>query len=222
MPLPLGERFDRALAWASELHRDQRRKSSGVPYVAHLLAVAAIAIERGATEDEAIAALLHDSIEDQSAPFGGAEKLRAAIRKRFGDAVLAIVEGCTDADTIPKPPWKLRKQEFLERLEKAPASVLLVVCADKLHNARSTVADLARATDRTAYWETFSGGREGTLWYYRTLGRILLERMPGPFADELARAVLELSLLARPEPRIPPSQPHGGTGPETGPEIRRD
>ncbi len=196
MPPSLGERFDRALAWASELHRDQRRKGSDVPYVAHLLAVAAIALEHGATEDEAIAALLHDTIEDQAAAFGGADALREGIRARFGETVLAIVEGCTDADTIPKPPWKQRKQAFLEKLARAPASVLLVVCADKLHNARSTVADLAAATDREAYWKKFSGGRDGTLWYYRSIAKILLERLPGPFSEELARAVLELTSLA--------------------------
>jgi (p)ppGpp synthase/HD superfamily hydrolase len=202
MPLSLGERFDRALAWASKLHRDQRRKGSDVPYVAHLLAVAAIAIEHGATEDEAIAALLHDSIEDQSAPFGGAEKLRAAIRSRFGDEVLAIVEGCTDADTIPKPPWKERKQRYLAHLDKAPRSVLLVACADKLHNARSTIAELAAAVDREAYWKKFGGGRDGTLGYYRTLAKILLEKFPGPLSEDLARAVLELTSLAN-EPRRP-------------------
>lgn len=196
MPPPFGERFDRALAWASELHRGQRRKGSGVPYVAHLLAVAAIAIEHGATEDEAIAALLHDSIEDQAAAFGGCEKLRAAIRGRFGEAVLAIVEGCTDADAIPKPPWKQRKQVYLDRLAQAPRSVLLVACADKLHNARSTVADLSAAKDREAYWKTFNGGRDGTLWYYRSLAKILLERFPGPLSEELARAVLELTSIA--------------------------
>ena len=196
MSPPLGERFDRALAWASGLHRDQRRKGSDVPYVAHLLAVAAIAIEHGATEDEAIAALLHDAIEDQAAAFGGAEKLREGIRTRFGQAVLAIVEGCTDADAVPKPPWKQRKQAFLGKLAGAPRSVLLVACADKLHNARSTVADLAAAPDREAYWKRFSGGREGTLWYYRSLAKILLERFPGRLSEELARAVLELTSVA--------------------------
>ena len=201
MHFTLGERFDRALAWASELHRDQRRKGSDVPYVAHLLAVAAIAIEHGATEDEAIAALLHDAIEDQAASFGGAPRLREEIRARFGEVVLATVEGCTDADTIPKPPWKQRKQAFLEKLAVAPRSVLLVACADKLHNARSTVADLAAATDREAYWKRFNGGREGTLWYYRSLAKILLERFPGSLSEELARAVLELSSLAAELPR---------------------
>ena len=202
MRSPLGERFDRALAFASDLHRDQRRKGSDVPYVAHLLAVAAIAIEHGATEDEAIAALLHDSIEDQGVAFGGPDKLRAAIRDRFGAEVLAIVEGCTDADTIPKPPWKERKQRYLAHLEKAPRSVLLVACADKLHNARSTIADLSAAEDREAYWRKFGGGRDGTLGYFRTLAKMFLERFPGTLSEDLARAVLELTSIAN-EPRRP-------------------
>jgi len=196
----LGTRFEEALVFAARLHRGQTRKGSEVPYVAHLLAVAAIALEHGATEDEAIAALLHDSIEDQSASFGGAEKLRAEIRARFGEAVLAVVEGCTDADTIPKPPWRERKQRYLEHLAKAQRSVLLVACADKLHNVRSTVADLARSEDREAYWKRFNGGRDGTLWYYRTLARIFLEHFPGALSEDLARAVLELTSITGAKP----------------------
>jgi GTP pyrophosphokinase len=196
----LGTRFEEALVLAAKLHTGQTRKGSEVPYVSHLLAVAAIAIEHGATEDEAIAALLHDAIEDQAAAFGGAEPLRAEIRARFGEEVLAIVEGCTDADTIPKPPWKERKQRYLEHLKEAPRSVLLVACADKVHNARSTVADLAASTDREAYWKKFSGGRDGTLWYYRSLARILLERLPGPLSEDLARAVLELTTFSGTKP----------------------
>ena len=169
-----GERFDRALAWSSSLHRAQRRKGTDVPYVSHLLAVAAIAIEHGASEDEAIAAL----------------------REKFGDAVLAIVEGCTDADTIPKPPWKERKEAYLRRLATAPPSVLLVSCADKLHNVRSTVADLSVAVDREAYWKRFNGGKDGTLWYYRSLGKLFLQRLPGRLSEDLARAVLEMTALA--------------------------
>src|SRR6266853_1074562 len=136
-----GEKFEAALAWAAALHRTQRRKGSDVPYVSHLLAVAAIAIEHGACEDEAIAALLHDSIEDRSEAFGGAAKLRAAIREKFGAAVLAIVEGCTDADTIPKPPWKERKEAYLSHLPHASHAVRLVSAADKLYNARSILMD---------------------------------------------------------------------------------
>jgi (p)ppGpp synthase/HD superfamily hydrolase len=192
----LGERFDRALAWASSLHRGQRRKGGDVPYVSHLLAVAAIAIEHGASEDEAIAAMLHDAIEDRAEASGGAEKLRVEIRRRFGEPVLAIVEGCTDADTTPKPPWKERKERYLRGLETASPSVLLVSCADKLHNVRSTVSDLAVAEDREAYWKRFNGGKDGTLWYYRSLGKVFLQRLPGRLSDDLARAVLELTALA--------------------------
>jgi GTP pyrophosphokinase len=199
----LGDRFDRALAWASLLHRAQQRKGSEVPYVAHLLATAAIVVEHGASEDEAIAALLHDAIEDQAASFGGAPELRAAIRERFGETVLAIVEACTDADTMPKPPWKERKVAYLARLAQAGPPVLLVSCADKLHNVRSTVADLAATTDPEAYWKKFNGGRDGTLWYYRSLARIFLERFPGRLSEELARAVLELTVLAKPKAASP-------------------
>ncbi len=102
----LSPQFDNALAYASQLHRDQARKGTQIPYVSHLLAVAAIVLEHGGTEDEAIAALLHDAVEDQ----GGAET-RAVIRERFGENVAAIVDGCTDADITPKPPWKERKQD---------------------------------------------------------------------------------------------------------------
>lgn len=196
----LGTRFEEALVFAAKLHEGQTRKGSEVPYVSHLLAVAAIVIEHGASEAEAIAALLHDSIEDQAVAFGGAEKLRGELRARFGEEVLAIVEGCTDADTIPKPPWKERKQRYIEHLAKASRSVLLVACADKLHNARSTVADLAATSDREAYWKRFNGGRDGTLWYYRSLARILLERFPGSLSEDLARAVLELTTLAGAKP----------------------
>ena len=201
----LGDRFGSALAFAADLHRRQQRKGSDVPYVAHLLAVAAIAIEHGATEDEAIAALLHDAIEDQGPAYaGGAQGLRSEIRGRFGEEVLAIVEGCTDADTEPKPPWKERKSAYLAHLEKAPRSVLLVACADKLHNVRSMVAGLARAKDREAFWKIFNGGRDGSLWYYRALGKIFLERFPGALAEDLARAVLELTALA-----VSPKKPRG-------------
>lgn len=199
MTSALTPRFDRALAFAAELHRGQTRKGTEIPYLSHLLAVAAIAIEHGATEDEAIAALLHDSIEDQSEASGGASNLRATIRERFGDGVLAIVEGCTDADTIPKPPWKARKERYVAHLEVAPASVLFVTGADKLHNARSIVSELF--VDGDDVWKRFRGGKDGTLWYYRAVCEVLLRRTPGRLSDELARAVLEMSALAAPRDR---------------------
>ena len=200
---PLSRRFDDAFTYAHEVHGAQVRKGNGVPYIGHLIGVASIVIDDGGTEDEAIAALLHDAIEDQAEPFGGAPKLRAAIRERFGETVLAIVEGLTDADSVPKPPWKERKVAYLARLATAGPSILLVSCADKLHNARSTVADLAAAPDRDAYWKKFNGGKDGTLWYYRSLAKIFLERSPGRLSEELARAVLELTALVKPKAASP-------------------
>ena len=170
------------------------RKGTSVPYVAHLLAVASIALEHGASEDEAIAALLHDAIEDQGVASGGADRLRARLRERFGDAVVAIVDGCTDSETDPKPPWRPRKEAWLARLASAPRSVLLVVGADKLHNARSIVADLRARGGATG--PRFTGGRDGTLWYYREVSDRLAARLPGDLAGELGRAVAEMERLA--------------------------
>src|SRR6478672_7509499 len=128
----LSERFTQALTFATQLHANQKRKGSGVPYIAHLLGTASLALEHGANEDEAIAALLHDAIEDQ----GGAPT-REEIRRRFGDTVTAIVDGCTDADVTPKPPWRARKEAYIAHVASAAKSVLLVSSADKLHNART-------------------------------------------------------------------------------------
>ena len=156
----LSARFDEALVYASQLHREQLRKGSRTPYIAHLLAVTAIVLENGADEDEAIAALLHDAMEDQ----GGRPTL-AEIGRRFGPRVAEIVEGCSDSDTVPKPPWRERKERYIAHLGEATPSMLLVTAADKLHNARSIAADLRRQGD--AVWQLFKGGKEGTLWYYR-------------------------------------------------------
>jgi (p)ppGpp synthase/HD superfamily hydrolase len=189
LPGQLTARFSEALAFAFQVHSAQRRKGSDVPYVAHLMSVAAIALEHGASEDEAIAALLHDAIEDQ-----GGETMRAEITRRFGRAVADIVEGCTDADTIPKPPWRDRKEKFLARLPRASQSVHLVCAADKLHNARSLVEDYRVLGDKL--WQRFNGGKEGTLWYYRGIVTALEASSPGPLVDELARVVAELERAA--------------------------
>ena len=185
----LTERFDRALAYAAELHRQQLRKGSAVPYVAHLLAVSAIALEHGADEDEAIAALLHDAIEDQ----GGATT-RAEIRARFGARVTAIVDGCTDADSMPKPPWRERKVAYIAHLPHASDSVRLVSASDKLHNARSILRDYRAQGE--ALWQRFRGGREGTLWYYRELVGVFSDVGPHTLAAELGRVVSTLEQLA--------------------------
>ena len=187
--MAVSPRFVEALSFATFLHKDQVRKGTPIPYVAHLLAVCSIAFEHGATEDEAIAALLHDAVEDQ----GGAPVLEE-IRKRFGDQVAMIVAGCTDADTVPKPPWEQRKRAYVEHLLTAPDAVRLVSCADKLHNARSILADYRVYGEDV--WARFKGGRAGTLWYYRALADTFLDLGPKRIADELNRVVNELEHLA--------------------------
>ena len=180
--MPLTERFDKALLFAAQLHREQRRKGSGVPYVAHLLSVAGLVIEHSGDEDEAIAALLHDAVEDQGGPFA-----REEIRRRFGDRVTAIVDGCTDADTSPKPPWRQRKEKYVERLATASPSVRLISAADKLHNVRSVLQDYRKLGE--GVWRRFQGGRDGTLWYYRAVTKVLLAADSTPLVKELDRTV---------------------------------
>ena len=185
----LTARFRQALAYAAELHEKQVRKGGDVPYVAHLLSVAGIVLEYGGDEGEAIAALLHDAVEDQ----GGAP-IRDEIRARFGDRVAAIVDGCTDADTQPKPPWRQRKEAFVESIPTASPSVLLVSAADKLHNARSILADYREIGE--PLWDRFTGRKQGTLWYYRALVDAFRKAGPSPLVDELERVVTEAEGLA--------------------------
>ncbi len=184
----LTNRFEEALIYAARLHASQVRKGSGVPYVSHLLGVCALVLEFGGDEDQAIAGLLHDAIEDQ-----GGNDTREEIRQRFGARVTTIVEGCTDADTLPKPPWKPRKEAYIAHLQKATAEVRLVSAADKLHNVRTITADYRQLGEKL--WSRFRGGKEGTLWYYRELVRTFWDLGPQAIADELAQAVEELELL---------------------------
>ena len=188
------EQFDRALAFAVHLHRHQFRKGGELPYIGHLLGVCGIALENGADEDEAIAALLHDSIEDQAEGFGGADRLREHIRAEFGEKVLAIVEGCTDAETIPKPPWRERKERYVSHLAVTSPSVLLVSASDKLSNARAILQDFREVGD--AVWSRFTGGRDGTLWYYRALSDAFLAHGSTPLRRELERVVHDLETVA--------------------------
>ena len=181
----LTERFDRALAYASRLHRSQMRKGTGIPYISHLLTVSALVIEQGGSEDQAIGGLLHDAAEDQ-----GGEATLAVIRNDYGEAVAAIVADCTDAWVEPKPPWRARKEAYLARLPEKPATSLLVSLADKVHNARSILADREEIGD--AVWSRFSGGREGSLWYYDALAKIFAEKLPGRLSAELSRIVERL------------------------------
>jgi (p)ppGpp synthase/HD superfamily hydrolase len=185
----LTDHFDDALAYASRLHRAQARKGSGIPYVSHLLAVAAIALENGADEDQAIAALLHDAVEDQ----GGLAQLEA-IRARFGEDVAAIVADCTDAHEEPKPAWYPRKEAYIASLAHKPARSLAVSLADKTHNASAINADLR--AHGAAVWSRFTGGKGGTLWYYRALANALRQHAPGIAAERFAREVDEMEELA--------------------------
>jgi (p)ppGpp synthase/HD superfamily hydrolase len=183
------ERFRDATDLALRLHARQLRKGTEISYIAHVLGVASIAMEYGADEDEAIAALLHDAVEDQ----GGAET-RELIRRRFGDRVTEIVDGCTDSDVEPKPPWRARKEAYLAHLPGASASVRLVSAADKLHNARAILRDYREHGE--GVWQRFNGGRSGTLWYYRALVQALQAAGSSPLVEELARTVKELERLA--------------------------
>ena len=185
-----GRRFEEALTYAAEAHRDQTRKGTNVPYVTHLLAVAAIVGENGGTGDEVVAALLHDAPEDQ----GGEARLQD-IRKRFGDGVADIVAANSDTFETPKPPWRDRKEAYVARIAHEPRSARLVSAADKLHNARSVLADLRVLGEEL--WARFNGGKEGTLWYYRTLVEAFREAGSNPIVEELDLVVSELEHLSK-------------------------
>lgn len=185
MPV-LSERVDQAILLAMKWHRHQMRKSTDVPYASHLLAVAGMVAEMGGSEDEIIAALLHDAAEDQ----GGRETL-AAIEREFGKTVADIVESCSDTFESPKPPWQERKEQYIEHLSHATTGALRVSLADKIHNARSILFDLRQHGNKV--FDKFNGGRDGTLWYYRSIAHVMKQRFPDPsWADELTRIVADL------------------------------
>lgn len=185
----LSERFDEALTYASDLHRTQTRKAGDIPYVGHLLSVASLVIEGGGTETQAIAGLLHDAVEDQ----GGAPVL-AEIRERFGDDVAIIVDECSDTDVVPKPPWKQRKQAYIDHLGEASAATILVSLADKLDNARAILRDYRIQGEQL--WQRFSvhDPREH-LWYYRSLLAVYQARNDTWLVAELMRVLDELEAL---------------------------
>jgi GTP pyrophosphokinase len=191
---PSSERFDEALALASRVHRRQSRKGTQIPYIAHVIGVASLVMEYGGSENEAVAALLHDTLED-APPEMPAEQLRATIGDRFGAEVLSIVEHCTDTTSQPKPPWRERKARYIAAAEDAPISALRVSAADKLHNLRALARDYRREGHQL--WQRFNpeAGQRGTLGYHRALVEVYLRRMPGELADELARAQEALELL---------------------------
>jgi (p)ppGpp synthase/HD superfamily hydrolase len=190
-PPKLGARFERALRLAIRKHSGQTRKGTAVPYVAHLLSVAGLVLEAGGDEDLAIAALLHDIVED----CGGAPMLQE-IRRRFGKRVAHVVDGCTDTDVCPKPPWRQRKENYLKHLQTADADIRLVSAADKLHNARSILADYREIGEPV--WDRFHGKRDGTFWYYRALLNEFRQGKANPLINQLERVITELEGAAAP------------------------
>lgn len=188
-PPALGTRLQRAFRYAADKHAGQTRKQSAVPYLSHLMAVTSLVLEGGGDEDMAIAALLHDVVED----CGGMPRLRE-IRRRFGARVAKIVEGCTDSFSDPKLEWVVRKTEYLQRLKHEDAETRLVSAADKLHNVRTVLADYRQ--DGESIWKRFRGGREGTLWYYRALSDEFQRRKTNRITRELALALAELEKAA--------------------------
>ena len=195
-PPPLTDRFLEAVALAIEAHGEQRRKGTEIPYVAHLLIVTGLVLEDGGDEDEAIAAMLHDTVEDV-----GGVALLAAIRGRFGGRVADIVEACSDTlDPDDKGPWRERKERYLEHLrEVSDDGVLRVSLADKVHNSRSIVRDYR--TEGSRLWDRFATrSAPDRLWYYGELVRFFEARRPGPLTEDLRRAYHELAaLVAREE-----------------------
>ena len=189
VPLILTDRFREALDYAYRLHENQNRKGTQIPYFAHLIGVTSLVLEDGGGEDEAIAAMLHDAVEDQ----GGLDTL-STIEDRFGERVAFIVASLTDTYESPKPDWRVRKESYISHLSKAPTEVRRVSLADKLHNARSILLSLQVEGEKT--WFRFNGGKDGTLWYYDTLVEIFSTTGDDLMTDELSRVVSEIKKLA--------------------------
>jgi (p)ppGpp synthase/HD superfamily hydrolase len=196
----LTDRFSRALVRASEIHQHQKRKCNEgdpeIPYISHLLNVCGLVLQDGGSEDEAIAALLHDAGEDQ-----GGEPMLDEIEAEFGSNVAEIVIECSDTLEYPKPPWRHRKEEYIARLPEASPSALRVSVADKLDNVRAILLDYRRLGEDL--WPRFNAGRDQQFWYYRTLAVAFraIDHFDSPLIDELDRVVTELEALAgtRPE-----------------------
>ena len=179
-PLVHSQRYIDALGWAGELHRRQQRKGKPVPYISHLVAVSALIWEDGGDEEQAIAGLLHDAIEDAGIN-------AAQITARFGSRVARIVVDCTDTNGAvaadgEKEPWLLRKTRYIEHLQSAPLDSLLVSAADKAHNARDMVLDARRDP---AMWKKFNAGLEGSAWYLQSLHQTFSQRLTGSRSVEL-------------------------------------
>lgn len=191
---PLSPRFEQAVQYAAILHAGQVRKRTTIPYLSHVLQVAGLVLEHGGDEDEAIAGLLHDVVEDC-----GGRPRQADVLARFGERVARIVEECTDALEVPKPPWRERKEKYLAHLATASQSACLVSACDKLHNLRSIVSDLAvePASRRDTVWQRFNGGRDSTIWYYHAVIEALLAKpIPKRLKHDLEMVLADFKELA--------------------------
>ncbi|MEM1279502.1 MAG: HD domain-containing protein [Cyanobacteria bacterium P01_H01_bin.152] len=186
--LVLTPTFDQALAYAIDLHRYQWRKVSRVPYAAHLLSVAALVLEDGGSEAEAIAALLHDAVEDQ-----GGESTLLTIRQQFGVEVAAVVQGCTAPPRVSGQTWISHKQGYLQQIWGATPAVQRVVLADKLHNGWSILRNVAQRGEAT--WQYFAGSQEQVVWFYEQLAVGFEQVKPGWMTAELAVVVRRLAML---------------------------
>jgi len=187
-PRQLTPAFEDALVYAARLHAGQARKGSDTPYISHLMSVAALVLEYGGSQDQAIAGLLHDAIEDQS--HGEPQRLRGEIRRRFGEEALAIVEGCTDTDEDPKPEWIVRKRRYIARLSHEDSSVALVAVADKLHNARTMFADYRAIGDEL--WCRFNAPRDSQLKYLMSIANAVENQVPSAIIVELREIIGQL------------------------------
>jgi len=193
---PLSIRFDHALLFAAQVHRNQGRKKSGVPYISHLLGVAAIVLDYGGDEDMGIAALLHDAAEDH-----GGKAMLAVISQMFGPRVAKIVDGCTDSygdEGKNKPKWYPRKLRYIRRMRHEDADTRFVSAADKLYNARAILRDVRQYGDSA--FGSFSAPKAKVLWYYRSLVREYraagVTHQLKPLLDDYDRVVTELEHLA--------------------------
>ncbi|MDR3418873.1 MAG: HD domain-containing protein [Nevskia sp.] len=183
--------YDQALSFARVLHASQRRKSTGAPYLSHLLEVSGLVLEYGGDEDQAIAALLHDAIEDQADAFGGAALLRDVIANKFGPTVLRLVEMCSDCDSQPKPPWAWRKQQHLVKLTGGAAYECLVPACDKLHNLRCLNSELRAGIDP---FRLLKAGPEEQCRHFNAVAG-LFEQQGLPVAADLRQELQELRRL---------------------------
>jgi len=187
--MELSGKFDEAMVYCNAVHAAQTRKKTGMPRIAHLLVVAGTVLEHGGSEEEAIAALLHDAVEDA----GGSERL-ADIGRRFGDVVAGIVEGCSEKTGEKERPWRERKAAFVQQLASASSSVRLIAMADKLHNGRALLRKLREEGELA--WAPYTGKKEGTIWYYRTFLEAMRGKEPSALIEELDEVVQAVERLA--------------------------